>query len=340
MVCITGDGIRSPESGRTGGSPAPLHSTANSRAKTPGRAPAGRPVRGGQWSARRLVDRPAPGARLRAAGLDEVLESLHVALDPPLNDAERGTRLLDRALRLDLQLERDAAAALVEPMERHHACVAGALDRGPGDALVRLLLGDPSLPRLVVAADVRDPLQGGVVELTDGLHALHERREALELGPLVIRGADGYRDVDGFHDLGHIGLLAPGVSCCRRHAGCAGWNRNAHRVGGRSWLLAERHPAVESDRAAPRPGPAHHEVHDDDHDDRADDRRDDGAQIERSVDRVRVEQDTREETTDERADDAQHDVADDAEAFVTSDEEAGEIPGDRAEHDPGDDAHR
>src|SRR5689334_20084520 len=48
-----------------------------------------------------LVDLAAPGASLGAARLDELLEALHVALDPTLDDAERRPDGLDRAFRLD-----------------------------------------------------------------------------------------------------------------------------------------------------------------------------------------------------------------------------------------------
>ena len=71
----------------------------------------------------------------------------------------------------------------------------------------------------------------------------------------------------------------------------------------------------------------------------ADGRDDDRADVERAVDRLRVEQDAGQEAADEGADDAEHDVSDDAETLVTLDDEPGEIPGDGAEDDPRDDAH-
>ena len=53
-----------------------------------------------------------------------------------------------------------------------------------------------------------------------------------------------------------------------------------------------------------------------------------------------VEEDAGEESANERADDAEHDVPDDAEALVTLDEEAGEVACNRAEHEPRNDAHQ
>src|SRR5690349_17095542 len=91
-----------------------------------------------------------------------------------------------------------------------------------------------------------------------------------------------------------------------------------------------------SDRAATRPAAAGDGVHDDDRDDRADGGDDDRADVERAVDRMRVEEDAGKEAADEGADDAEHDVADDAEAFVALDEEAREVTGDGAENDPSD----
>src|SRR4051794_6021598 len=83
----------------------------------------------------RLVDRPAPGTGLGAARLDELLEPLHVALDSPLDDAERRPDGLDRALGLDVQLERHPALALAQAMERDDAGVVRAFGRRPGDPL-------------------------------------------------------------------------------------------------------------------------------------------------------------------------------------------------------------
>src|SRR5207253_1644417 len=47
-------------------------------------------------------------------------------------------------------------------------------------------------------ADLHDPLEPCVVELTHFLHALHEERELLELRPLVVDGRDRSVDDDRF----------------------------------------------------------------------------------------------------------------------------------------------
>src|SRR3954452_17465698 len=127
----------------------------------------------------------------------------------------------------------------------------------------------------------------------------------------------------------HPGDLADGVA-----------KRNARRAGGRFAIQVPGHPGKWLlDRAAPGArAPGDHPDHED-RDDRADRRNDDRADVEGAVDRMAVEQDAGEETADESADDAEHDVPDDAESFVTCDEKAGEIPGDGAEDDPRDDAH-
>src|SRR3954451_22453034 len=93
-------------------------------------------------------------------------------------------------------------------------------------------------------------------------------------------------------------------------------------------------PGPWSDGAATGPAAAGDHVHDDDHDHRADDGGDDRADVERSVDDVLVEEGAGEEATDDRADDAEHDMTDDPESFVALDEEAGQVAGNRAEDDP------
>src|SRR5512144_1424122 len=94
---------RSANARRRTGSADPGPHTPNARAgRSPARAWTERPARspdawvGDEWSVRALVDRAAPGARLGSAVLDEVLEPLHVALDPALHEAERVADILDR----------------------------------------------------------------------------------------------------------------------------------------------------------------------------------------------------------------------------------------------------
>src|SRR6187431_1066110 len=53
------------------------------------------------------LDRPAPGTRLVATCLDELLESLHVALRATGDEPERIADRLDRAVGLDVELEGD-----------------------------------------------------------------------------------------------------------------------------------------------------------------------------------------------------------------------------------------
>src|SRR3712207_8867731 len=62
--------------------------------------------------------------------------------------------------------------------------------RPPRDLPIRLLERDLSVPLVLLPADLRHPVNVGVVELLDGLHVVHELREILELRPLVVRRRD------------------------------------------------------------------------------------------------------------------------------------------------------
>src|SRR5207237_2525860 len=73
----------------------------------------------------------------------------------------------------------------------------------PGDPLVGGLLGDLRVPLLALAADLGDPVQVGVIELGDRLDGIHELREVLELGPLVVGDLDGDIDLDRTLDSAH-----------------------------------------------------------------------------------------------------------------------------------------
>src|SRR5688572_33088603 len=68
-----------------------------------------------------LPDLPAPSAGRDAAALDELLEPLEISLCLPLDEAEGVSDRLDRALRLDVELQGDPGPAVVEAMELHHA---------------------------------------------------------------------------------------------------------------------------------------------------------------------------------------------------------------------------
>src|SRR4029450_10768548 len=112
--------------------------------------------------------------------------------------------LLDRALGLGLELQHDPRAAVVHPVEGDHASLVDALGRAPGDPLVGPLLGDLGVELLLTPADLRAPVQMGVVELTNLLDALHEAPEVLELRPLVVGRAPRHGDVDALLDGGHL----------------------------------------------------------------------------------------------------------------------------------------
>src|SRR5712671_7129199 len=132
----------------------------------------------------------APGAGLGAALLQQALELLDRALDLARDDADGVAGLLDRAVGLVLHGQLHARALLVERLEAHGSRVGGARDAAPGDALVGDLLDDLGVPLLLLAGDARAPVQVGVVDLPDFLHAFHEAREFLELRPLVVNRVD------------------------------------------------------------------------------------------------------------------------------------------------------
>ena len=103
-----------------------------------------------------------------------------------------------------MHLELDLRLALAERDEAHDALVASARCASPRDDPVRDLLGDLSVPFLDLASNLRAPVQALVVELLDGLDALHEPGELLELGPLVVRDPDRNVHIDGFLHCRHV----------------------------------------------------------------------------------------------------------------------------------------
>src|ERR687892_1723906 len=146
----------------------------------------------------------APRAGLPTAALDELREPLEVALHAPAVRAERAAELLLEPLGLVLHANRDLRVVSVERLERDDARVAVATGRPPGDAGVRLLLGDLGRPLTALAAYLGDPAQVRVIDLLHGLDTLHEVREVLELRPLVVCRTDGHVDFDRFFDRCHV----------------------------------------------------------------------------------------------------------------------------------------
>ncbi len=62
---------------------------------------------------------------------------------------------------------------------------------GPGDAVVRLLLGDDGVELALLAGDAHLPVQVGVIYLADLVDEAEELRKLLELRPLVVGRATG-----------------------------------------------------------------------------------------------------------------------------------------------------
>src|SRR5687768_5524771 len=95
-----------------------------------------------------VVDLTAPGARLAAAVLDELLEAVEVRLDAPADEAQRPADLLLEVLRRELHVQLDLGRTVVHRVEDHGAVVRGAALLHPGEYLVRYLARDARGPVL------------------------------------------------------------------------------------------------------------------------------------------------------------------------------------------------
>src|SRR5690625_3900191 len=183
----------------------PSHASASTGAThRPGCSPACGLSGAEQCSRSGLVDVPAPSAGLHPAALDELLEALGVGLDLTGVGTDRGTGLLRGVLGFPVHLDHHARLLVADAVEGDDAGVAGvAGDAAPGDPLIGVLLGDLGLELARLPAHSYYPAVAGVVDLGDGVHAVHELRKGLELGPLVIGGADRDVHLDGFLDRAH-----------------------------------------------------------------------------------------------------------------------------------------
>jgi len=107
----------------------------------------------------------APGPGLTpAAGLDELLEAAHIALDTPIKDTQLVGHVLDEPFGVDVHLGSDPSGGVVEAVEGDDPGVIRAVVRVPRDALVGSLLGDSGI----------DP-EGFVESVADRLGILDRR---------------------------------------------------------------------------------------------------------------------------------------------------------------------
>ena len=95
-----------------------------------------------------------------------------------------------------------------EPVEGDHPGLLGLVHRAPGHPLVRVLLGDHGVELALDAGDLGDPVGHRVAGLLDPLDSLHELREGLELGPLVVGGGDRDGHLDRLFDCAHAHPVA------------------------------------------------------------------------------------------------------------------------------------
>ena len=162
--------------------------------------------RGTRAGGRRLVDVAAPRARSRCRALDELLELRQVGLDlpvvrrralsPTFSTTPSGSKSIWTVTRVCVSSSRWKVTT--------PACF-GPVERRPGDPLVRVLLGDLGVELPRHAADSVTQCVCVSSSLADLARTpLHELRERLELGPLVVGGPDGDVDVDGLHNLAHV----------------------------------------------------------------------------------------------------------------------------------------
>src|SRR4029079_5266232 len=144
------------------------------------------------------ADLAAPRAGGAAALFDELLEPAQIALDPSVVHPEHVADTLSYVLRLPVHLELDLRLVLVDRDEANDAFIARTRRAPPRDDLVGDLLVELGVTFFDLAAALRAPVQTLVIELLDGLDALHEARELLELSPLVVGDADRNVHVNGF----------------------------------------------------------------------------------------------------------------------------------------------
>jgi hypothetical protein len=168
----------------------------------------GRPPRAASSASLRLavLHFAAPGPRLLAAALDQLLEPLEISAHLRLHNPEEiAGDILDARLTLDVHLDVDACLLVTDWLERDGAVVLDlTVDRPPSDLLVWSLLRDLGRPLTGLAPNLGHPLHMTVVELLDRLDPFHELRKLFELSPLVVGLLNRNLDVDRIINFRHL----------------------------------------------------------------------------------------------------------------------------------------
>src|SRR5262249_16252653 len=133
------------------------------------------------------------------------------ALHAPRDEAERVPDVLRHTLGVVDERE-PHAGPLGDRVEEHRPGGVGALEVLPGDAAIGGLVRDLRVPLLLLARDLRAPVEPLVVELSHFLDAFHEAWKLFKLRPLVVDLAQGRLDVDRLFDFGHESSVVAGRS--------------------------------------------------------------------------------------------------------------------------------
>src|SRR3954453_8236077 len=141
---------------------------------------------------RRLLAVLEPLGRLH---LDVCLEAGEIGLDRALRETKPGGHLLEHPGRGEIHRDHDGRQPVVELVEADDSGMRRARDGLPGDQLVLAAVGDLAFPLPLAEPDLLLPAELVVLLLLDAEDAVHELGELLELGPLLVDGRDGRRDV-------------------------------------------------------------------------------------------------------------------------------------------------
>ena len=149
---------------------------------------------------------PAVGA---ARGLDELLEALEVALDAALGAwiAAPTFSLTPSGTKSICTMTRELSSVSLWNVTTPALSLPSVLRQATRSSGCCSVISASHSWR--GTADLGHPVQVAVVELADLLDALHELRELLEPGPLVVCRADRDVEVDGLLDGGGRGLAGP-----------------------------------------------------------------------------------------------------------------------------------
>jgi hypothetical protein len=150
-----------------------------------------------------LMDRGQLAAGFRVSRFHQILKTRQVTVHPGGDDANRIPNIFHYPFRFIFHLKHYPRLGIIEPMKCHHPGILGATGIAPGNALIRDLVDDFSVPLLFITSNLGFPVQVPAICFYDLRDTLHKKGKVFKLAPFLIDILNGPIDFNAVFDARH-----------------------------------------------------------------------------------------------------------------------------------------